>query len=296
MTDRIPVKGVIVSGAATALAEFEPGDQIPSEYIAGLMGSNMLINCGVPVVNQKGFAGGALAANVYGYDRWKAGAGGCNITINATTGVFTHTSGPLVQAVESPEAAWGVPLTLSVESPSGTISVSIGGAAGSITAGAGRRSVTLTPTGSGNMVVQLTATGVTYSQPRLERGSVATLPEYRSAAIEFELCRRYVRKSYDIAIAPLSVSGAGREALGNAAATGLNNSGSIRWGGLMRTTPAVTIYSINVPAVGVVEQDNGSTVAASVVFIGQTGAQINWTNTVGRWGAFFQWLADAEIY
>lgn len=33
MTDRIPVKGVIVSGAATALAEFEPADRIPSAYV-----------------------------------------------------------------------------------------------------------------------------------------------------------------------------------------------------------------------------------------------------------------------
>lgn len=293
MTVQTPL---IYNPATQRIDELPAGDMISGALISGLLGSNMLINCGVPVINQRGFAGGALAANVYGYDRWKAGTGGCNITINATTGVFTHTSGPLVQVVETPEAAWGVPVTLSVESPSGTISVSIGGATGSITAGAGRRSVTLTPTGSGNMIVQLTATGVTYSQPRLERGSVANLPEYRSAGTEAELCRRYVRKSYDIAVAPLSVSGAGREVLGNAAATGLNNSGSIRWGGLMRTTPAVTIYSINVPAVGVVEQDNGSTVAASVVFIGQTGAQVNWTNTVGRWGAFFQWLADAEIY
>lgn len=33
MTDRIPVKGVIVSGAATALAEYEPADRIPAAYL-----------------------------------------------------------------------------------------------------------------------------------------------------------------------------------------------------------------------------------------------------------------------
>lgn len=33
MTDRIPVKGVIVSGAATALAEYEPTDRIPADYL-----------------------------------------------------------------------------------------------------------------------------------------------------------------------------------------------------------------------------------------------------------------------
>lgn len=191
MTDHIPVKAVIASGVATALAEFEPGDKIPSQYIDGLMGSNMLINCGVPVINQSGFSGGALSAGAYGYDMWKAGAGGCNVTINPSTGVFTHTSGPLQQIVEAPEAAWGLPLTLSLESPSGSVSVSVGGASGTISAGSGRRSVTLTPTGSGNMTVQLTASGVTYSQPRLERGSVATSPEYRGAAIELLLCQRH---------------------------------------------------------------------------------------------------------
>jgi hypothetical protein len=33
MTDRIPVKGIITSGAATGLGEFEPGDQIANEYL-----------------------------------------------------------------------------------------------------------------------------------------------------------------------------------------------------------------------------------------------------------------------
>lgn len=161
--------------------------------VSGLGGKNMLINCGIPI-NQRGFAGGALAAGVYGYDRWKAGAGGCNVTINATTGVFTHTSGPLQQIVESPPLAWGQPLTISVENPSGSIAVSVGGATATITAGSGRRGVTLTPSGSGNMTVQLTATGVTYSRPQLERGSTATPFDARWYALELLLCQRYARK------------------------------------------------------------------------------------------------------
>ncbi|KAF1016173.1 MAG: hypothetical protein GAK31_01662 [Stenotrophomonas maltophilia] len=140
------------------------------EEVYGALGiGNMLINCGVPI-NQRDFAGGALAAGAYGYDRWKAGTGGCNVTINASTGVFTHTSGPLQQVVEAPQLAWGKKLTISVEDPSVSITVSVGGATGTITAGSGRRGVTVTPSGSGNMVVQLTATGATYSRPKLERG------------------------------------------------------------------------------------------------------------------------------
>ena len=162
-------------------------------YFAGLAavgGDNMLINCGLPI-NQRDFEGGALAAGAYGYDRWKAGAGGCNITINATTGVFTHISGPLQQVVEAPQLAWGKKLTISVEDPSGPISVSVGGATATIAAGTGRRGVTLTPSGSGNMTVQLTAAGVTYSRPKLERGEFATPFQARDQGFEEFLCQRY---------------------------------------------------------------------------------------------------------
>lgn len=166
------------------------------DVVAGLHeipGSNMLISCGIPV-NQAGFAGGALAAGAYGYDMWKAGAGGCNVSINATTGVFSHTSGPLQQVVESPLLAWGMPLTISVENPSGDIAVSVGGATGTITAGAGRRGVTVTPSGTGNMLVQLTATGATYSRPKLERGTVATPFVPVPAPLDLAMVQRYYEK------------------------------------------------------------------------------------------------------
>lgn len=159
--------------------------------LSGYSGKNMLLNCGAPIINQRAFSGGALAANTYGYDRWKAGAGGCNVTINAATGLFTHASGPLQQVVELPLLAWGQPLTISVENPSSAISVSVGGSTGTIPAGTGRRGVSLTPSGSGNMVVQLTASGATYSRPQLERGSVATAFDARPPALELALCQSF---------------------------------------------------------------------------------------------------------
>lgn len=160
--------------------------------LAAVGGDNMLINCGVPI-NKRSFAGGALGAFAYGYDRWKAGVGGCNLTINATTGVFTHNSGPLLQIVEAPLLAWGFPLTISVEDPTVPISVNVGGSTGTISAGSGRRGVTVTPSGSGNMVIQITATGGSYSRPKLERGGSATPFVPRSPAEELVLCQRYAR-------------------------------------------------------------------------------------------------------
>lgn len=301
MADIIPLKFLkTTGGAAVAPSELNPGDSIPSAYIGGLIGSNMLINCGVPVINQRGFAGGALAAGAYGYDRWKAGTGGCNVTINPTTGIFTHTSGPLVQVVEAPEAAWGVPVTLSVESPSGTVSVNIGGATGSIAAGAGRRSVTLTPTGSGNMTVQLTATGVTYSAVRFERGSVATAPEYRSAADELILCQRYYEKSYDNATSPGTVTELGQSAfflygLANANYAGGTTS---HFKVTKRSVPAIVLYSPQTGAAGKI-YNAGTTadVSGSATSIGQNGFFANSgsfgpTITINlRW----HWTADAEL-
>ncbi|HFF5960588.1 TPA: hypothetical protein ACGCF7_000420 [Stenotrophomonas maltophilia] len=222
--------------------------------LAAVGGVNMLINCGVPI-NQRGFAGGALAAGSYGYDRWKAGAGGCNVTINASTGVFTHTSGPLQQIVESPLMAWGQPLTISVENPSGSIAVSVGGTTATITAGSGRRGVTVTPSGSGNMTVQLTGTGVTYSRPQLERGSAATAFECRPAAIEWALCRRYLRT--------------GKLALrGN----GSSNAGAGTWVQAdMRSAPAVT-FSNTVYAYGCSGISVNSMPAGPEIFVSANGA------------------------
>ncbi|HIB8542132.1 hypothetical protein JY421_03575 [Stenotrophomonas maltophilia] len=173
--------------------------------LAGVGGANMLINCGVPI-NQRGFAGGALAAGAYGYDRWKVGPGGGNVVIDPATGQFNHSSGPLVQAIESPAWAWGQSLFVSVENPSGPVQVSVGGSTGTITAGSGRRGVQVNPSGSGHMVVQLTATGVTYSRPKLERGSAPSTFEIVPIAIELAACKRYFEKSYNADVAPGSVS------------------------------------------------------------------------------------------
>jgi hypothetical protein len=158
-------------------------------------GQNLLIN-GDMQINQRGFAGGALAAGAYGFDRWKAGAGtGADLNLDGFS--LTLAAGSIVQIVEP--VLWGLvsfaglPMTLSVEDPSGSVAVAIGSQSGSIAAGAGRRGVTLTAGETGPLAVSLSAVGGSLGLRRvkLEIGPLATGWQARPRATEELLCRRY---------------------------------------------------------------------------------------------------------
>lgn len=158
---------------------------------------NLLVN-GDLQINQRGFAGGVLAAGAYGVDRWKAGPAGATLSLAGY--VLTLSAGAIVQLVEP--ALWGVasfaglPLTLSVEGlAGGSLSVSIGSASGVITVGSGRRGVTLTPAvgDTGPLAVSIApSTGaVTLRRIKLEFGSRASAWVARPSTIEEALCTRY---------------------------------------------------------------------------------------------------------
>jgi len=158
---------------------------------------NLLIN-GDLQINQRGFAGGVLAAGAYGFDRWKAGPAGATLSLAGFA--MTLSTGAVVQLVEP--ALWGVasfaglPLTLSVEGlTGGNLSVSIGSVSGVIAAGSGRHGVTLTPTigDTGTLVVSIApASGaVTLRRIKLEFGSRASGWVARPATLEEALCTRY---------------------------------------------------------------------------------------------------------
>ena len=160
-------------------------------------GGNLLLN-GDLQINQRGFVGGALAAGVYGFDRWKAGPAGATLTVAVYD--LTLNAGALVQPVEP--ALWGLssfaglPLTLSVEGLSGgALSVSVGSVSGSIATGVGRRSVTLTPAAgdTGVLSVSLAPAGsaVTLRRIKLEIGRRASAWVARPATLEELLCARY---------------------------------------------------------------------------------------------------------
>ena len=187
----IPMAQVVAGGGSiTSITDKRPATI--DLYGAPPGFKNYLIN-GDFAINQRVFAGGALAAGVYGFDRWKAGTGGCNISLSA--GVLTHTSGPLVQVIEAPNLA-GKTITVSVEGLSGgSLNVNVEGVTGVIAASAVRAGVTLAvpSTSTGNVTVTLTpASGsVTYKRVQVELGSVATAFEWRPTGIEYGLCLRY---------------------------------------------------------------------------------------------------------
>lgn len=158
-------------------------------------GPGFLIN-GDFAINQRGFGGGALAANAYGFDRWKAGAAGASVSVSA--GGVTLSSGQIVQVVESPGLAGRI-VTLSVEDLSGgALTVDIEGQAGSIAAGSGRRGISLTiPAGStGHVTVRLSpaAGAVSFSRVRLETGRLVSGWTRRDASLELMLCQRYFER------------------------------------------------------------------------------------------------------
>jgi hypothetical protein len=165
------------------------------------VGENFLVN-GDFQVNQRGFAGGALAAGAYGFDRWKAAAGGANCSLSGY--VLTLSSGELEQVVEP--SVFGLSsfasqqVTVSVDAPSQDLAVAFGSQSGAIPAGSGRRSLTLTlgAGDAGNLsfrIKRASGSGVAFGRVKLEIGPAATAWSARNRAETLALCQRYYRKT-----------------------------------------------------------------------------------------------------
>ena len=159
----------------------------------GSSAENHLIN-GDFAINQREFAGGALTD--YGYDRWKADAGGVDLSVSGNT--VSLNSGAIIQIIEAPELA-GQTITLSVEAlVGGNLSVDIEGQTGIITAGSGRRGIAIAvPAGStGNIILKLSpvSSAVSFSRVKLETGPKATNWQPRHRQSELLLCYRYFQR------------------------------------------------------------------------------------------------------
>lgn len=191
---------------------------------------NMLLNATF-AINQRGFAGGALSAGIYGHDRWKADTGGANYSVSGET--VTLTSGTIVQVIEAPNLA-GATITVSVEDPTGTVSVDVEGETAGIGAGSGRQGVEITvPSGStGDITVKLSGTAVSFARPQLEIGTAATVFDRRHPGFELSLCQRYF-----FAIRTADYAASARMLQGNAASAATGNI-DVKFPTTMRATPS----------------------------------------------------------
>jgi len=158
---------------------------------------NLLINPSM-LVNQRGFVGGSLSANTYGYDRWKAGAAGASVS--AAYGLITLTSGEISQAIE-PEA-FGIPsfagttVTLSLSGLSGgSLLTTIGVAGVVLTPSSDRQSATFAVSGghTGALWLKLAPVGpaVNFRDIKLEVGGAATAFQLTPFSQDELLCFRY---------------------------------------------------------------------------------------------------------
>ncbi|TXH53559.1 MAG: hypothetical protein E6Q97_12905 [Desulfurellales bacterium] len=259
---------------------------------------NLLIN-GDFQINQRVAANGAIAAGAYWRDRWKADTGGANASL--TGYVVTLSSGTIMQVIET--AQWGystlasVACTVSVEDPSSDLTITLGTVTGTITAGSGRRSVTITPSTSGNLnfkITKATAGTVTFGRVKVEVGSSATSWMMRPAQSELRLCMRYYQKSYFSTTAPGATTDLIRSVsslVDGAYATGY------RFPVGMRSAPTVAIYH---PSSGTVNQmrkfTTGATMDATVNSSNETHIRA-FNATSGSDGDFYEYhfTADAEL-
>jgi hypothetical protein len=277
---------------ATGIVSFPQG--VTGLSGGGGLGINMLTNAEL-LINQRVFAGGALAAGVYGFDRWKAGTGGCTLT-RASNGTITLT-GPLIQVIEAPGLA-GTQVTFSVENPTSTLTVDIAGASGTITAGSGRRSLTLTvPVGAtGNVTVTLSGTAVSFARAMLTVGSSALTFQRVPIAMELAICQRYFCKTYESAVAPGAITLNGSIAA-NPAYSGV---GGVMFNFVfparMRATPTITVYSTGSGAAGFMRRSDGVDIAVTLLGTSDGIASFyNGATTLATAAHFAHIVANAEL-
>ncbi|WP_177330349.1 hypothetical protein [Pseudomonas sp. CCOS 191] len=204
--------------------------------------TNLLINSDF-AVNQRGFAGGFLSPGTYGHDRWGAHTAGVNYSVNASTRVVTLGGGTLCQPVEVANFA-GRYVTISVDSPTAAITVTVGDGAGAgsnsgtITAGSGRRSVTLQIPGiTGALQVRFSG-NASFSRPKCEAGLRATPWQEPLVGDTLAACLRYYFRMLNDTGSPRSF-GQGVSAGTGATAARVNRG----WPVPMRATPSVLVGS-----------------------------------------------------
>ncbi len=131
---------------------------------------------------------------------------------------------------------------------------------------------------------------------QLERGNRATAFDLRPLAHELQLCQRYYEKSYNLDVPPGTADGIGRDNQFYDRSVGVGSTSHIRCRVPKRVIPAYTVYSdVNGQAGRVSGASGGIGTVTSIVYAGQSGAQVNYQSAAGNWGSSFHWTADAEL-
>ncbi|MFN0023178.1 MAG: DUF2793 domain-containing protein [Parvularculaceae bacterium] len=218
--------------------------------IGGAAGENLLINAGY-TVNQRGFAGGALAAGAYGFDRWRAGAGGASVSRSG--GAVTLASGVLEQVIEPSvfgrDSFAGLDLAASaIGLVSGSLVVSAAGVSVTLTPAAPSARLTIPGSATAELLLALAAPSgaAVFKAIKLEEGTEASAYAPRLGPVELALCRRYYAKSVAAAVAPADGASANTQWGGAVAAS--NNgaaSGNIYFPETMRAAPAIQFQRLS---------------------------------------------------
>jgi len=178
-TDRLPLAR---SPSTTAFAATVAEIASYASTVAATPSFNYADNSGFSVNQRTYISGAALAAGIYGFDRWKAGAGGCTLTFTASppSTTVTITAGTLQQVVEG----------ASVQGGNYMLSW-VGTAQGRVGAGAYAVSpVAVTgATAGANLTIEFNAG--TLSQVKFGSGTVATAWQAKAARDELSNCQRF---------------------------------------------------------------------------------------------------------
>lgn len=293
--------------------EFRNWGRSLESHLAVVGGANLLIN-GDFQINQRGFAGGALAAGNSGFDRWRGYGPGASAF--SRSGYVVTLNGRIGQAVE-PAVMAGVaslastPITVSIENPSGSVVVIAGSASGTITAGSGWRSITLTTAAgdTGNVVIALdTSVSTTFCRVKAEVGTVATPWAALPADLETLLCQRYFSKSMRLSVPPANGANYAHDSvfgIGGHVAGGTLYGPFVVLPSRMRASPTITLYRTDLGAVAGRWQyldpsagwlDGG---VPGVPAASETGFLVQFSVsglvTQGAYGVAGAWTASAEL-
>ena len=131
---------------------------------------------------------------------------------------------------------------------------------------------------------------------QLEVGSQATPFEHRTLNEELTLCQRYYETTYNLNVAPGSITDAGQEIIDFNGGNTLIVRKGVRYKVNKRSTPTVTFYNPATGVIGTARTNSGTTDTNlnGPYGIGETGFFTDTTPSAGEYGRF-HWTAETEL-